>query len=161
MAFRIPWREELNRLLSGVPARRKPALRRSPKPEWLFATDLPACAEPGAAEAFLSLAGEAGWEAYSSGGWIHLWRACPGLPEHWFEEEPDGEAACLRALLARHPGSADARAEINLLLKSREEGPAAWERACRELHRAWAADLRERRALPDVRFDPGFPGDES
>ena len=82
-------------------------------------------------------------------GWIHLRKDSSALlPPGWFPEDASGEAACLVFLLRRHPGEADPLAETLLLMKAREAGPASWEKACRALHRDFAARLRTHSPLP-------------
>lgn len=144
-----PWRPELQELFPAS-AQRRPALRRSLDPDWLFAADLPACADSGECGLFLRRAGEAGWEALPGGAWIQLRRPEGTVPEGWFPACPQGEAACLRSLLLRHPGSAPSLRETNALLKAREQGPAAWERECRILHEDFASRLRLHLPLPRI-----------
>ena len=152
-AWIIPWRDDLRSLLSMYPARRPPALRRSLLEDWLFATDFPRCAEEKEARSFYRQAEKRGWEVLDADGWFHLRRKEADCPENWFPEEPEGEAACLRELLRRHPGSADPRHEIIMLLKAREEGQASWEETCRQLHRQFAGRLRDQEPLPAVRLE--------
>lgn len=143
-----PWREELRALLSPLPVRRKPALRRSLRADYLFAVDLPACAEPTVCQSFLHAAAEAGWQAEPAAGWINLRKNLLSAPPGWFPEHPEGEAACLRELVRRH-GEQNIPLEFFLrLLKAREEGPAAWEDACRAAHQDFARRLRTGERIP-------------
>ena len=146
-----PWRLELQRLFPAS-VRRRPALRRSLNPEDLFSVDLPACASPADCLVFLDRVREAGWQACQADGWIQLRPPEGRAPEGWFPEEPRGEAACLLALLSRHPGTASSSREMTALLKAREQGATEWERACRILHENFAARLRLHQALPQLIF---------
>ncbi len=140
-----PWRRELRLMLDTAGAARAPVLRRSRLPEFLYATDLPACASAGACAAFLLAAAEAGWESTSVGGWICLRKAGCLFPEPWpFFLPGDGEGACLRELSRRHPGLLPSRAQAIALLKAMEEGPAELEKACRSIHEDFARRLREK-----------------
>ena len=159
--WKNPWRKELHALFLPLSLPRTPALRRSLKPDWLFSTDLPSFASPDACKAFLRSAESLGWEAgegagpgpdASVRGWLELRRSVSSFPPGFFPVEAGGEYACLCALLARHPGSTDASSETILLLKAREEGAAAWENACRELHRELARRLRLHEPLPALSF---------
>ncbi len=147
-SWKNPWREELNGLFLPLSLFRRPALRRSPRPDYLFSTDLPSFASPADCALFLERASALGWESVRLRGWLHLWKTSAPPPAGWFPPNPVGEAACLRALLRRHPGRADARDALILLLKAREEGPEAWESACRRLHQDFARRLREGASLP-------------
>ena len=147
-----PWREELNALFLPLSLVRRPALRRSPGPDWLFATDLPSFASPGACEAFRRGAASLGWECGECAGWLHL-RKPSSPPPGWFPREAEGEALCLRELLRRHPGTGDPTSAIILLMKAREEGAESWEKACRALHRDFARRLREKKELPRIQPD--------
>ena len=143
----LNWRNPLRELLTRVPVARPPALRRSLKPDWLYAVDLPRCASPEACGAFTAAAAAAGWEALpEEAGWIQLRRRDAGLPENWISMLPDsGEAGCLRSLSARHLFLFPDRIESILLLKAEETGPAALEAACRAVHQRWAVLLREKK----------------
>ena len=152
-----PWRKELQNLLDCPSLSRKPALRRSLREDYLFASDLPACASPANCAGFCIRAESAGWEALNVDGWIQLRRADGCLPEGWFPDTPEGEAACIRELICRHPGTADASRELILLLKAREEGPRAWELACRRIHQDLARRLREGEPLPRIPFQGVCP----
>jgi len=151
----IPWRADIERLLLSVPSSRKPALRRSLREDWLFSTDLPRCASAEDCLRFQQSAQAAGWDAESSGEWIHLRKIPFYLPGGWFSPAVSAEAACLRVLLLRHPGTADPAVELLMLMKAREEGNISWEKACRSLHREWARRLREGKPLPEIRFSDG------
>lgn len=142
-----PWREELLTLLGRIFSARKPALRRSLRAEFLFATDLPRCAAEAACRRWIQEATAAGWDCRQFGDWIEIRRADGLPPEGWFPDSPTGEASCVAVLLRQHPEEALSREELHTLLKAREAGPGPWEEACRTLHRSLAARLRERQAL--------------
>ena len=147
-AWRSPLRQELLDLFFALPLRRAPALRRSSRADWLFATDLPSCAAPEDCSAFLCLSEEKGWQAQTESGWMELRKPGILLPAEWFAEPADGEAACLGSLCARHPEREEAPEAVFRLIKAREEGPAAWEEACRALHGECARRLRLHLPLP-------------
>ena len=145
-------RKELTALLNKRPLHRTPAIRRSGQDEWLYATDIPALLS---AEETASLREEldaAGWENTQDRGWILLRKEAAEPPEGWYEGTFGPEAACCASLLDRHPGSpeSNARAAERLLIKAGEEGPGAYEKACRTLHRQWAERLRRGEPLPSV-----------
>ena len=139
------WRKQLGGLLEEMPVSRPAALRRSLKPDWLYCTDLPACASAESCEAFRAGAERLGWETEQEGGWIQARRRSGTLPADWPGRDAFGpEAECLRSLMERHPElHLSAREEI-LLAKAEEEGPAQREAACKAVHGRWAALLRER-----------------
>lgn len=142
-------RQELQELLAGTPCTRPPALRRSLRGDFLYASDLPQAAGRDAVECFLRKAREAGWHAAETEGWIQLDRYPADPPELPGRAGP--EARCCAALLRRHTGPRrDSERERRMLLKAAEEGAGAWETACGRLHREWAADLRTHRPLPDL-----------
>lgn len=137
-------RQELNRLLSAMEASRKPALRRSLSPDYLYATDLPLCASSEICEVFRRQAAAAGWESCPAGSWLNLRKAGALFPSGWWESLPrEGEAACVSGLLLRHPSLRLSRSQAHLLLKAREESPASLEKACRSVHQDFARQLRE------------------
>ena len=143
-----PWREEARGLLSRVPSSRRPALRRSRREDFLFAADLPLCAGEEACRSFQHLAAEAGWETLPDSGWIQLRKPAAPLPPGFLPGEADGEWSCVLSLLRRHPGQGDAAPVRAALMKAREEGPAAWHRACRALHQDLARRLRQGEPFP-------------
>ena len=151
-------RTELNNLLAGTSFSRLPALRRSLREDWLYATDLPSLCRAETLRAVRLRLEEAGWETESDSGWLQL-RKEVLLP---LEELPDGffgpEAACCRSLLERHPVRGDGypRKAVFLLAKAAEEGPLSYEKACGRLHREWAERLRKNEPLPGI--DPRFFG---
>ena len=166
------FRQELSELLAEVPCRRPPALRRSLKSEWLYATDLFQAADPDSAAVFLKRAAELGWHAEQDGSWLQLKRSFTEPPEHGFEGPFGAEAVCCASLLRRHletkkekmrteeapqwimedTSEAEKAAETVriLLVKAGEQGPEAYEQACGGLHREWAQRLRKKQTLPPV-----------
>ena len=157
-------REELLLRLRALPARRPPALRRSLRDDWLYATDLPQAADRESVRLFLEAVRGAGWRAEELDGWIELDQRLDRPPENWQPGPLGPETACCLSLLARqHPDreggdgaetrEAAARA-VRKLMKAGEDGGAAWEKACGEVHREWAARLRERKCIPEM--DAGF-----
>lgn len=136
--------------MDTLPVSRKPALRRSPRPDSLFAADLPLCASVSACNTFILEAKSLGWESLEADGWIHLRKTCAPLPPGLFPAGAEGEASCLETLFCRHPGSEDAGPEIILLMKARESGPRDWEAACRSFHRELARRLRTGEPFPDI-----------
>ncbi len=148
-------RSEIQSMLSETECRRPPALRRSRKEEWLYATDLPKTAGKEAVSAFLERANEAGWITENEGDWIQLDRK--GLTGN--ETDAEGgigpEAECCLSLLLRHMNAEKRSAdrEKRMLLKAREEGADAFEKVCERLHREWAGALRRGEKLPAVETD--------
>lgn len=142
-----PLRREMQSLLSAVPVRRKPALRRSDAPEALLATDLPLAAEEAAVADFTALAENAGWTVLRRGDWL-LMDHSVDAPDCPVPAELPGEAGCCLSLLLRH-GGGDAPAEdVRALVKARDAGGNALERLCAAWHRDWAARLRRHEPLP-------------
>ena len=74
-------RAQVQGVLYAVPAKRKPALRRSDAPDALFATDLPMIAEPEAVRAFVADMETLGWNVREEKGWLTLDAAVP-VPEY-------------------------------------------------------------------------------
>ena len=137
-------REELLLRLRALPARRPPALRRSLRDDWLYATDLPQAADRESVRLFLEAVRGAGWRAEELDGWIELDQRLDRPPENWQPGPLGLETACCLSLLARqHPDR-----------EGGEAGGATWEKACGEVHREWAARLRERKCIPEM--DAGF-----
>ena len=142
-----PLRREMQSLLSAVPVRRKPALRRSDAPEALLATDLPLAAEEAAVADFTALAENAGWTVLRRGDWL-LMDHSVDAPDCPVPAELPGEAGCCLSLLLRHGGDDAPEEDIRALVKARDAGSAALERLCAAWHRDWAARLRRREPLP-------------
>ena len=140
-----PWRSRLRALLDEVPAVRSPALRRSPRPDALLATDLPLCAAPEVCQAFLEAAGQAGWICAAAESWLHFRPADFCLQPDWLALLPaEGEAGALGSLLSRHPELTLSAEQALALIKAGEEGPVSLEKCCRGLHQALACQLRQR-----------------
>ena len=145
-------RQELAAMLSALPACRAPALRRSIREEWIYATDLPMILSGREAELLRKKLTAAGWEYTEESGWLLLRKPAEEPPEDWYEGAFGPEAACCASLLRRHPAEpeADPQAIQRMLIKAGEEGTKAYEEACAKLHEAWAARLREGYALPAI-----------
>ncbi len=131
-------RNELRRLLDGIPCRRPPVLRRALHDGAMLACDLPKAADPEATDAFCRRAVAAGWRAERDGDWILLDRpdllpfpAIPDLP-------PDGETGCVLSLLKRHPELWEDLPGRRMMARASETGPDEAERICRALHARWA-----------------------
>ena len=144
-------RKELICLLGTEDGRKRPAIRRSLREEWLYAVYL-----HGTAAGDLSgKLREAGWESLADGDWLQLRKAADEPPEGWLEGPFGPEAKCCASLLNRHAGDRgpDGKKEKRMLLKAGEEGAAAYQRACGQIHREWAAALRRREMLPEISTD--------
>ena len=145
-------REELNCLIVPEDGRRRPAIRRSLREEWLYATDLPSYASGEQVEAVRRELEGAGWESLAEEGWLQLRKPVDVPPEGWFDGPFGPEAECCRSLLDRHP---ECRQEKDQrigykLIRAGEEGPEAYETACRKLHHDWAERLRKKQKLPNI-----------
>ncbi len=149
------WRVQLRLLLDRQVAVRPPALRRSPLPDYLYATDLPGLCSPSALAACCQEAESLGWAWHVERGWLHLRRPAIAPPEGGFCGPFGPEAACCAQLLSRHAGKGGmlpSRWEeaAFALIKAGEEGPAAYERVCRALHQSFAECLRRGESLPPL-----------
>ena len=140
-------RQQVQAVLYAVPAKRKPALRRSDAPDALFATDLPLIAEAEAVEAFVTDMEAQGWMIQARNGWLTLDKAVP-VPEYTIPEAPAGECGCCISLLLRHREEAQAEEYIRAVVKAAEAGRLPFERLCARLHGEFAVRLREHRPLP-------------
>ena len=58
--------------MAAADTTRPPALRRSRREDWLYATDLPRTAERDQTEAFRKQAEKAGWRTEEKNGWIEM-----------------------------------------------------------------------------------------
>ena len=145
-------RKELAALLDDSGARRKPALRRSLREDWLYATDYPVLCSGGMPDTLRDRLEAAGWEMVLDGEWLQLRKPAAEPPENWYEGSFGPEAACCLSLLERHAGTACGAPEAvqRALIKAGEEGGKAYETACAELHREWAERLRHGEPLPAV-----------
>ena len=140
-------RQQVHGVLYAVPAKRKPALRRSDAPDALFATDLPLIAEANVVRAFAADMAAQGWIVRERNGWLTLDAAVP-VPETVIPADLVGECGCCISLLLRHPEDAPAADGIRAVVKAADAGKQPFERLCVQLHGAFAAHLREHRALP-------------
>lgn len=140
-------RVQVQTVLYAVPAKRKPALRRSDLPDALFATDLPLVAEEAAVEAFCTQMQQMGWRTGLHNGWLTLDGPVP-VPEAVLPDAPVGECGCCIALLLRHPDAAPAEDVIRAVVKAADAGRQPFERLCAALHGEFAARLRRHEPLP-------------
>ena len=150
-------RKELTEFLATVDLYRKPALRRSRKRCFLYATDAPQVMTEEQLSSLIEQLEKRGWQVSRDGGWLQLDKAVTAPPSGWFEGPFGPEAACCRSLLERHGAQTnpaaipeDARDTVRLLLKAGEEGAQAMENCCANLHALWAERLRNRQPLPPV-----------
>lgn len=153
-------REELLKICGRVKTRRTPAIRRSLRKDYLYATDLPQTAEKQAVADFLRMVCKNGWKASEEDGWIQLDKPVPIPPPGWDSGMKGPEETCCLSILMRHAGRtdpSDGRTERQLV-KAGETGAAAYEDTCRSIHAEWAERLRNGQKIPDV--DPGFFGGE-
>ena len=140
-------RTQVQGVLYAVPAKRKPALRRSDVPDALFATDLPLVAEESAVAAFTADMTRLGWTIAWRNGWLTLDAPVPAPPY----PAPDmltGECGCCISLLLRHQDDAPAEDFIRAVVKAADAGKMPFDRLCGQLHGAFAARLRRHEALP-------------
>lgn len=147
-------RLELAEFIAGVGGERKPALRRSRREDRMYATDLAGMPEGPERDALADRLWEAGWDVEDAGGWLELRKRAAEPPEGWYDGAFGPEAACCRRMLERHPeqGKEDIEA-VCRLVKAGEEGPEAYELACREIHGRFAERLRRKEKLPKISMD--------
>ena len=100
-------RRRVQSVLYAVPAKRKPALRRTDAADALFATDLPLTAEADAVCRFMTDMEEQGWTVCERNGWLLLDAAIP-TPEYAVPTATAGECGCCISLLLRHMDDAPA-----------------------------------------------------
>ena len=131
--------------LGSVNVHRKPALRRSDRPDALLATDLPLAADREAVQDFVERMTATGWRVWEEKNWIFLDAEVP-VPEAVDCSAAAGELGCCLSLLERHEGSAAPKETIRAIVKAAESGTI--ERLCAQLHREWAAALRRHQPLP-------------
>ena len=145
-------RKELSQLLTGCRPFRSPALRRSVRDEWLYATDIIGLLSGEEAGRLRRELAEAGWEYQQESAWLLLRKRMPEPPGTWFEGSFGPEAGCCLSLLERH--TADCREDPAMvhiaLIKAGEEGEKAYEALCGRIHMDWAQRLRQKQQLPDV-----------
>ncbi len=140
-------REQVQRVLYAVPAKRKPALRRSDAPDSLFATDLLLIAPTDAVASFCTEIARLGWRTDTRKGWITLDAPVP-VPDAAIPMVGAGECGCCISLLLRHPGDAYADDFIRAVAKAADAGRSNFERLCGQLHAEFAARLRRHEPLP-------------
>ena len=140
-------RQRMQAVLYAVPAKRKPALRRSDAPDALFATDLPLIAEADAVRSFKEDMEAQGWTVRELNGWLTLDAPVP-VPDCTIPEAAAGECGCCISLLLRHREDAPAKDYIRAAVKAAEAGKLPFERLCGQLHGEFAARLRSHQPLP-------------
>ena len=140
-------RQQVQAVLYAVPAKRKPALRRSDLPDALFATDLPLVAEKAAVDAFCAQMARLGWRAGMHNGWLTLDAPIP-VPETFIPDILAGESGCCISLLLRHREDAPAEAVIRAVVKAADAGRQPLEKLCAALHGEFAVRLRRHEPLP-------------
>ena len=142
-------RRELSEKLTAVPTDRPPAVRRSRRDEWLYATDIKLLLSGKAMESLLNELAAEGWEWTEEQGWLLLRKPAEEPPDGWYDGAFGPEAACCASLLDRHPSKgSEAETAQRMLIKAGEEGDNAYEAACRQLHQEWAEQLRRGDPLP-------------
>lgn len=140
-------REQVQSVLYALPARRKPALRRSDAPDALFATDLPLVVEENGAALFIAEMECKGWRVQEQSGWLKLDMPVP-VPDAGIPDVLQGECGCCISLLMRHGGAADATGFIREVVKASDASCQVLERLCMQLHGEFAARLRRHEPLP-------------
>ena len=145
-------RKELKRLLEPENGRRRPAIRRSLREDWIYAADLPEFIPGGELEAVCRKLQEAGWECLAEDGWLQLRKPADEPPEDWLDGPLGPEAACCRSLLIRHSERLREKdwKTVCSLIRAAEEGQEAYEAACRQIHHGWAERLRKKQRLPEI-----------
>lgn len=142
-----PLRTQVQSVLYAVPAKRKPALRRSDAPNVLLATDLPQIAEESTVAAFQAAMENQGWTVREHNGWLTLDAPVP-MPDADVPAYMAGECGCCISLLLRHPDDIPADDLIRVIAKAEDAGQQPFERLCGQLHADFAARLRRHEALP-------------
>ena len=140
-------RTQVQSVLYGVPAARKPALRRSDAEDSLFATDLPLVAKKADVEAFAADMTAMGWRCDERSGWLTLDAPVPA-PDADLPPGLTGEWGCCISILLRHQDDAPAEAFIRAAVKAADAGRIPFERLCGQLHAEFAARLRLHQPLP-------------
>lgn len=140
-------RTQVQSVLYAVPAKRKPALRRSDAPDALFATDLPLVAEAEAVQTFAADMTCLGWTVSERNGWLTLDAAVPA-PDAQVPQTLTGECGCCISLLLRHMDDAPAEEHIRAVVKAADAGKQLFERLCGQLHGEFAAQLRQHQPTP-------------
>lgn len=140
-------RARVQEALYAVPAKRRPALRRSDVPDALLATDLPLVADAQAVEAFRTELADMGFSTWERQGWLLLDVPVP-VPDAPLPASFVGECGCCISLLVRHPDGAPAEDFIRAVVKAADAGRIPFERLCGQLHAELAARLRRHEPLP-------------
>lgn len=140
-------RSQVRPVLESVPARRKPALRRTDAPDALLVTDLPLIAAPDHVAAFQAEMARLGWHTAMKNGWLALDAPIPA-PALTIPANLEGECGCCISLLLRHPDAAAPEDFIRAVVKAADAGPIPLERLCAQLHADFAARLRQHIPLP-------------
>lgn len=140
-------RTQVQHMLYAVPAKRKPALRRTDAPDALLASDLPQVAAPEGVDAFRAALACLGWRCMEQDGWLMLDAPIP-VPEADVPAGLTGACGCCISLLLRHPDNGPAEEEIRAVVKAADAGRIPFERLCGRLHGELAAKLRQHEALP-------------
>lgn len=135
-------------LISGIPVRRKPVLRRADEPEYLFATDLPEVTEESDLKAFCLIAESKGWRIQKKGTWLLL---DPGVEDSTIPctVSCSDAYACI-SLLERHHESVFEPMWTRRILKSVEAGQKDQEKCFSELHGMMSERLRRKMPLPYI-----------
>ena len=140
-------RMQVQSVLYAVPAKRKPALRRSDLPTALLATDLPLVADERAVEAFRAEMTAFGWRTAFHNGWLTLDADIPA-PEYTIPATLTGECGCCISLLLRHAEDAPVEMYIREVVKAEDAGRQPLEKWCVQLHGDLAERLRKKQPLP-------------
>ena len=140
-------RTQVQAVLYAVPAKRRPALRRSDAPDALFATDLPLIAEADDVRVFIADMEKQGWTVRERNGWLTLDADVP-VPDYAIPTAPAGECGCCISLLLRHMDDAPAEEHIRAVVKAADAGKQLFERLCGQLHGEFAAQLRQHQPTP-------------
>ena len=140
-------RQHVQAVLYAVPAKRKPALRRSDAPDALFATDLPLIAEADVVRTFISDMEKQGWTVRERNGWLTL-DAAILVPDYVIPMAPAGECGCCISLLLRHREGMPAEDFIRAVVKAADAGRLPFERFCVQMHGDFADRLRKHQPLP-------------
>lgn len=140
-------RTQVQSVLYAVPAKRKPALRRSDAPDALFATDLPLIVDTDVVRVFVADMETKGWTVRERNGWLTLDTPVP-VPDAVIPAELAGEWGCCISLLLRHPEDAPAEDHIRAIAKAADAGRMPFERLCPQLHADFAVRLRNHEPLP-------------
>lgn len=145
-----PYRRTVQTLLHGIPALRKPFLRRSLRPDALLTTDLPRLTAPESLAWLIAALEPRAGQPCARAITLEL---TPGLvpPRPAGRFPPGADRPALRRLfhlLNRHPAPRGDTAAILALLKAEEAGTPSLEKLCQTLCRQCAVCLRTHERLP-------------